>query len=180
MSLGAVAVDWDINGIGESRDFARFALLGALLQMYVQDRAVLDIGCDTGKLSELLGKAHYTGIDARIDAIERAREMFPSSRFICARAEDWISDCTFEAVIFNESLYYLKDFTSALEKFHGRLQFGGLLAVSIFKHGTWFSPNAKALKASRSFMDRHYQIIHDITITSGRASWCILIARKRS
>ena len=102
--MNAVAVDWDASAIGEGHDFARFALLSGFVKKYNRDASVLDVGCDTGKLRECLGNMHYTGIDARMQAIETARSLFPHSTFICTRAEEWIPDQMFDAIVFNESL----------------------------------------------------------------------------
>ena len=177
--MSAVAVDWDANAIGEGPDFARFALLGALLQKHISNGSVLDIGCDTGKLKDLLGEASYLGIDARAEAIEAAKRRFPQLRFICARAEEWKPDQMFDAVVFNESLYYLENFAVVLRKFHRFLRQGGLLAISIYKHPRRFSPNSKALRAVRQFIMGRYLKIYDITITSEGSSWNVLIARKQ-
>jgi trans-aconitate methyltransferase len=176
--MRAVAIDWDANAIGEGHDFVRFALLSGFLQKYSRGGSVLDVGCDTGKLSEGLGNMYYTGIDARIQAIENAKRLFPHSTFICARAEEWIPDQTFDAIVFNESLYYLHDFVAVLKKFHDYLRPGGLLLISIYKQSRWFGPNYKALKVSRRLVDGPYNKIHDITVTSDKLSWNILIARK--
>jgi trans-aconitate methyltransferase len=180
MSIKGVVVDWGAKTIGEGDDFVRFALLCGLLQKYSRDGSVLDVGCDTGTLSAFLGNNRYTGIDARMQAIETAKRLFPHSTFICARAEDWIPGQMFNVIVFNESLYYLQDFVAALEKFHRCLYPGGLLAISIYKNPRWFSPNSKALKVSRRFVNGRYNKIHDITVTSGGLCWNILIARKHA
>lgn len=180
MSAKNIPVDWDVNAIGKGADFSRFALLGALLQRHVQNGSILDVGCDTGKLNELVGNARYVGIDARSEAIETAKQLFPHSHFICARADEWIPEQAFDAVVFNESLYYLDDFAGALEKFYHCLCPGGVLALSIYEHPRWFTPNAQALKTARHFIGRFCEKVHDITITSDGMSWNILLARKHS
>src|SRR5579883_2116641 len=159
--MSTSVVDWDPSSIGKGHDFARFALLSGLLREYVGGGSILDIGCDTATLKRLLGEADYTGLDARKDAIDTARSLFPNSRFVCARAEDWMPDRTFDSVVFNESLYYLNDFAGSLAKFCRCLRCGGLLAISIYRHPRWFSPTHKALRESRRFADKTCSWLHD-------------------
>ena len=177
--MSAIAVDWDKSSIGKGHDFPRLALLGALIREQVSSGSVLDIGCDNGAFKSLLGDMQYTGIDARIEAIEAARSSHPNSSFICMRAEEWVPDRMFDAVVFNESLYYLQDFIAALEKFHSCLRPGGLLAISIYKHPSWFNPNHKALRQSKQFAEKMCQIVYDVMISSGNCSWNILVAQKQ-
>jgi Trans-aconitate methyltransferase len=178
--MSELAVDWNKNEIGRGHDFARFALLAGLLREHLYRGSVLDVGCDTGRLKQLIGELDYTGIDARPEAIEVGKALFPSSRFICARAEEWNPDQMFDAIVFNESLYYLNNFSAALDKFYACLQIGGLLAISIYKHPRWFSPNHQALKQSKRFIVGTSEKVHDIIVSSGGFSWNILVARKNS
>ena len=74
---------------------------------------ILDVGCGEGPLLEplrQLGVGRYLGIDVAETVIERAQKLADrNTRFLAADAESYTTDERFDAIVFNESLYYFED-----------------------------------------------------------------------
>ena len=71
---------------------------------------LLDVGCGHGRLLQLLarfGFGEYLGVDISAEAIERARALsVPDTRFEVVDMNRWETAERFDAILFNESLYY--------------------------------------------------------------------------
>jgi SAM-dependent methyltransferase len=102
---------------------------------------VLDIGCGSGRLAQLLAPlrpAHYLGLDLSPAGLSRARTLgLPECEFIEGDFETWRppAGSSFDAVIFNESLGYARDPRATLLAFAPWVRPGGFLLVSLFQSG---------------------------------------------
>lgn len=103
--------------------------------------AVLDIGCGSGRLAQLLAPlrpAHYLGVDLSAAGLRRARSLgLPGCEFIEGNFETWRPPAAqmFDAVIFNESIGYASDPRATLLAFAPCVRAGGFLLVSMFQSG---------------------------------------------
>ncbi len=99
-----------------------------------EPRAVLDVGCGTGKLARPLAVRV-----ARVDAVDLAKEMIEEGtrlpggaarnlRWQVARAEDATLDPPYALIVGGESLHWL-DFRAALPRFARALTRNGVLAA---------------------------------------------------
>lgn len=89
-------------------EFGRYGIIAEYIQRICPAASVLDIGCGTGILSAFLSPdVNYLGVDLCDDAIAAAKKRFPAKDFVCTDVRDFNSERKFEAVVFNESLYYL-------------------------------------------------------------------------
>lgn len=168
-------VDWK-GALCEGADLPRFVLLAGLIRESANGNSILDIGCGRGDLQRFLPGFSYTGIDACSSSISTAEDRdSPLSTFLCVEAERWEPIGKFDVIVFNESLYYLRNFAGALSKYSGALTPGGLIAVSIFRRGGWRNPNRTALNTARDFMSAGS--IHEVALTVNSAAWDILISR---
>ncbi|TSC64366.1 MAG: hypothetical protein G01um101491_307, partial [Parcubacteria group bacterium Gr01-1014_91] len=106
-----VAGEWDRLQTGQLNT----AKLASLISDYAHARGgsirVLDVGCGNGGLAKLIASEpniDYTGIDISETALAAARVVAPDSSFVIANAEQPPSDIgTFDAFVFNETLYYM-------------------------------------------------------------------------
>jgi 2-polyprenyl-3-methyl-5-hydroxy-6-metoxy-1,4-benzoquinol methylase len=98
--------------------------------------ALLEVGCGEGPLLDHLDRhrtSHFTGIDISSVAIDRARSREDENvRFHCAEAESFAITGTFDAIVFNEMLYYLPEPLRVVRRFEHALSPGGWFIVSMF------------------------------------------------
>lgn len=123
---------WDYLGedIGE---LGRFSLIAGYCHFLKVDGKVLDIGCGTGMLAERLPTTDYLGVDLSTIAIEKAMQRkLPNARFVAADAVSFVPPHSFDVIVFNESLWYLREPERQVLRYAQYLTPGGLLIVSMW------------------------------------------------
>src|SRR5262245_1725536 len=102
-------------------------------------RRLLDVGCGHGRLLEVLepfGFETYYGIDLSDEAITEASfNRVENASFEAANFEDYVPVGPFDAVIFNESLYYANRPIEVLLRYQAALASEGILIVSLCDYG---------------------------------------------
>lgn len=127
---------WD--RLDSSDELARYAAILGYVTRLAPRPAVLDVGCGTGKLLELLGRielSRYLGVDISSEAVQRARATIdhPAATFEVGSAETYRPSDTFDAIVFNEVAYYLRDPARVLLGYAEKLGPSGMLIVSMFQ-----------------------------------------------
>jgi 2-polyprenyl-3-methyl-5-hydroxy-6-metoxy-1,4-benzoquinol methylase len=148
-----------LNSLGE---LGRFSVVIGYLRDLKPDGAVLDIGCGEGLLFERLQAAagsRYLGIDISAAAIATARSRGDGS-FVCADAEHFVPTDAYDAILFNESLYYFADPVGTVVRYAATLRPGGILIVSTFLHSRRGRAILRALKHKFAVLDET-SIAHD-------------------
>ena len=115
-------------------------------------KSVLDIGCGAGLLRNYLGACQYTGVDICQEAIDSGL-LDGTGELICADVREWSTLRNFDALVFNESLYYLP--SSALRRYARNVKDRGSIVISIWrnpKRFAWFRPQARALRHATAFL----------------------------
>ncbi len=127
---------WD--GLENLNELARFSVLAGYVQfMKPNNPAILEIGCGEGVLAQRIGGQHYgsfLGTDVADAAIERASSRFGDDKtsFEAVDMNDFESDQTFDIIIFNEAIYYLKPMVDKLVfQYAPLLKPDGLLIISM-------------------------------------------------
>ncbi len=102
---------WDY--LDDPAEAGHYAAIVGLLAGRAATLSVLDIGCGQGVLYDYLTRsvgmplgAGYLGIDISKRAIELASRRFPETRFLEVDFERARVGERFDAIVFNESLYY--------------------------------------------------------------------------
>ena len=114
-------------------EMARYAVILGYLRRLKPQGDVLDVGSGTGVLAVELapGIGSYLGIDRDATSVEKARSReIPFSEFEVADAQTYTTDAQFDAVIFNESLYYLKDPIHVVQRYANFLKPDGVVVLS--------------------------------------------------
>lgn len=100
--------------------------------------SVLDIGCGTGLMTDLVRKrypaAQITGIDPAVKMIEHCKKRFSDDEktaFIINSAENFSSLSSFDLVVATCSMHWFSDKRKALGNIRSSLMPGGSLAVAI-------------------------------------------------
>jgi 2-polyprenyl-3-methyl-5-hydroxy-6-metoxy-1,4-benzoquinol methylase len=123
------------NVLESISEFGRHGVIGEYIIRLVKSGKILDVGCGTGILSELINttKFEYEGIDISSEALEIANHLRnkKSVDFILSSFEKYTSKNKFNAIILNEIIYYL-DYKQTILKIKKCLIDDGIIIVSIF------------------------------------------------
>lgn len=159
-----------IAGLAE---LGRYSVLAGYLHWLTPGGVFLDVGCGEGLLARRLGAgsyAAYLGIDLSAVAIVRARAHGgPATEFVQADAEVYVPDRRFDAVVFNECLYYFQDPMGTLERYLAALTPGGIAAMSNYLGAM------RATRLIQRLKDR-YAPLDECTVTHDTHAWhCMVI-----
>jgi SAM-dependent methyltransferase len=98
---------WD--HLSSSDELARYLIVMGRVLSFGASCRVLDVGCGTGRLLELLRNVSfgsYVGLDLSGEAVERAQQLaVPNSRFQVSDAGSFQSDEQFDIFLFYDVLY---------------------------------------------------------------------------
>jgi predicted TPR repeat methyltransferase len=123
----------------------RNVIVGTMIRHALRDidggsgRSLLDIGCAAGTLVDVLDESfvRYDGVDISEVAIQQAKgisrsEMRRRTHFVISDLTIFQPDTAFDAIVFNEVLYYLslKDAIAQVDRYSRHLSPGGVIAVS--------------------------------------------------
>jgi len=161
----------------EIGEFGRHGVIAEYINRLSKVGNVLDVGCGTGILSDLLNREsfRYEGIDVSehaIDIAQRLRNQRNAS-FKCTRLEDYSAETQFEAIVFNEVLYYL-DVSEAINRSAKLLSETGLILISVYD----FKEGREALKLAqgRLIVVAETEIINPIA----NHHWRVVVGRHRA
>ncbi|HEX6199844.1 MAG TPA: class I SAM-dependent methyltransferase [Thermoanaerobaculia bacterium] len=162
---------WDY--LEEPGELARYGVVAAAVRRLRPGGTVLDVGCGEGLLAEHLGPdgcRRYLGIDLSAAAVSAAMRRTgpgarPTARFAVADADDWPLRGTFDAVVLNECLYYLREPLEAARRALAALRPGGILVVSMFR-------TARTRGLAR-LLARELPLVEEVVLSSRRGAWIV-------
>lgn len=115
-------------------ELAHYSVLaGYLLRLKPQAR-VLELGCGEGLLLDHLHPASYStyrGVDFAEPVAQAQRRSLDTVGFTVGDMVDFSTDERFDAIVFNESLYYLPDVVAGLTRYETMLAPDGVFLVSM-------------------------------------------------
>jgi trans-aconitate methyltransferase len=118
-------------------ELGRYAVIAGYVSQIFDAPTILDLGCGHGRLLQVLRTVpfrSYLGVDISTEAVRRARANAPANaRFEVASIEDWIAPQRFDAIIFNESLYYMHHPLETFLRFLDAVNDDGAVIVSIYR-----------------------------------------------
>ncbi len=149
----------------------RYSVLAGYLRFLKPGARVLDIGCGEGVLLSRLDAAacsEYVGIDWSRRAIARAagHPAIPS-RFVEADARDYFPGRRFDAIVFNEVLYYISSPIALVNRYEMWLAPDGFFLISLY------AGSARAAAIGRALRREHSAIAAAET-GNGASRWMIL------
>lgn len=126
------------NYLGDLDELGHYSVLAGYCRFLKRHGDILDLGCGEGLLLRLLGAdaySQYVGVDIADAAIARAaRFANERTRFIVGDIANYMPSQTFDAIVFNESLYYLPDPCATVKRLSAYLNRNGVFIVSMYLH----------------------------------------------
>lgn len=167
---------WD--GLENLNELARFSVLAGYVQFMKPDKpAILEIGCGEGIMAQRIGTNHYgsyLGTDVADVAIELAKERFGDVRthFEAVDMNDFQTDKTFDVIIFNEAIYYLKPMVDKLlMQYVPMLKPDGLLIISMNT-----GPHADS-KSRWTQIEQAFAVVDSSLVETEKNGWRIKVLR---
>lgn len=136
------AGDW--QGLDAPIQAARYRAIAGMIEDLPEGARVLDVGCGEAVLRAYLPAAvRYTGVESSALALAAARQQYPYATFFHQKAESFQPrDERFDAIVFNEMLYYTANPVGLLSSFASFLAGRGFIVCSVFQ-----KPERRSLKA---------------------------------
>lgn len=114
-------------------ELGRYSVIQGYVQQFANGGSVLDVGCSDGILQERMQYGRYVGIDVFADSIARAAgKTDERTRFEHADAAGYVPSERFDAIIWNECLYYLEKPLEVITRYRQYLRPRGVMIVSMF------------------------------------------------
>lgn len=116
-------------------ELAHHAVLAAYVSRLAPGGAVLDMGCGEGVFQEQLRGAagRYVGVDFEAAIMKAAPKTDAQTTFVVGDMNEFTTTDRFDAIVFNESLYYLHDPRGGMARYEAMLTPNGVFLVSM--HG---------------------------------------------
>ncbi|OCK61511.1 class I SAM-dependent methyltransferase [Bradyrhizobium sp. LMTR 3] len=193
--LGRAVSEWEIaQGFGDSpkekarwdaeygdgrwshlqKELANYWLLIGFMDAYRRGGEYLDVGCGDGVLFERfkrLGYQRYVGIDISDVAISKLQlHNDQRTSFTQANADIHEPVGRFDAIVFNESLYYLRDPIGSLGRYAQTLKSDGCIILSTY------TTSRRSMAVLRD-AKREMSVVDEAKTTRGNTSWlCTVLA----
>ena len=154
-------------------ELGRYSVIAGQLHALKPGGSVLDVGCGEGLLADHLrpfGYSRYLGVDLSEAAVQQAASRVDErTAFIAADAESYSPPGRWDAVVFNESVYYFHDPVSSVERYEAALEEGGLFVVSTFR-------SRRADVIVRRLLAR-YRLLAETAVSNRKGTWMVRVLR---
>ena len=102
-----------------------------------QKERVLDLGCGTGDLTNLIDRdaGEVIGLDKSPDMIKNARHKYPNLEFVQGDAANFDFDQPFDAIFSNAALHWVLDYKGCISSMSRNLRIGGRLVLEFGAKG---------------------------------------------
>lgn len=164
--------EWDY--MGRLEESSRYAVIVGYLSYLARDGAILDVGCGDGVLFHRVrpqGYGRYVGFDLS-DVAVQSLSTYQDDRtvFLQGDGDTFEPDTTFDAIVFNESLYYLQDPIASVHRYARHLTADGVMIASLYQE-------SRRANAITSALKKHFTIIDASTVQQGAHTWECLVMR---
>ena len=145
-----MTMDWDeryragdLDHLRKLKESPRFGVIAGYLHQLLPRFGLLDLGCGEGLIWPYLDPARvtgYVGVDIAATAVAKAAELIGPSgvpcRCLCNDVQRFLPETTdgFDAILFNEVLYFIDDPVALIARYRPWLKEGGLVIVSNYRN----------------------------------------------
>jgi len=141
----------------ELEELPRYSIVAGYFQHFKPGGALLDVGCGEGILLERLGQlgySKYVGIDISETAIRQAsKRKDEKTLFVCDNVLNYIPTELFDAIVFNETLYYFDNPFQVVEKYKHYLKHHGIMITCMYVNSERAASVWRRLKTSYVSLD---------------------------
>jgi 2-polyprenyl-3-methyl-5-hydroxy-6-metoxy-1,4-benzoquinol methylase len=161
-----------VDRLRDARESVRYQAVRSIIEKYVRDGFVLDVGCSQGILQEGLKYGRYVGIDSFEEPILRAAvKSDERTAFHHADGSSYVPDQRPDAVVLNEVLYYLPEPLAAVTHYANSLAPGGVLIVSVYSR-------AWAMRRLLRQLSSRFPLVESSTVNShSHLAWTVSVFR---
>ncbi len=157
--------------LGQLDETSRYSIIVGYLSVLVPRGAVLDVGCGDGVLHERIvanDALRYVGVDISGAAVDMILAKHPQARVSQADAETDIPTERFDAIVFNETLYYFTDPADTLRRYCEKaLSPDGVVIVSLYQASRRARAITRQLRSS-------FEVVDETTTSQKNKSWTCL------
>lgn len=155
-------------------ELARYSVIAGYLHHLKPGGSVLDVGSGEGLLADHLrpfGYSRYLGVDLSEAAIRQAagRED-AATAFAAADAEAYVPPGKWEAVVFNECVYYFNDPVGSVRRYESFLEKDGVVIVSTFR-------SRRADVIVKRLLET-CTLLEETAISNRKGTWVVRVMRK--
>lgn len=119
--------------LGDINELGRYRVVQGYIEAFAPGGDVLDLGCAHGLLQRGLRYGSYTGVDVLADTVATAQARADErTRFLVGDAATYVPDRPYDAIVFNECLYYFDDPVATVQRYRPHLAPGGVFVISLF------------------------------------------------
>jgi trans-aconitate methyltransferase len=154
MKAASYDTHWNANLYDDKHNFvARYGEDVVQLLAPQMGERILDIGCGTGYLTNLIAQAgaRVIGIDNSESMIQRAQAVYPDLDLRVLSADDFSFDTPFDAVFSNAALHWVLEKEAAVDCIANALRPGGRLVLEMGGKGNV----EEIVLATRKVLNRH-------------------------
>lgn len=152
-------------------ELARYSVIAGYLHHLKPGGSVLDVGSGEGLLVDHLrplGYSRYLGVDLSEAAVRQAAgRQDAKTAFAAADAETYAPPQRWDAIVFNECIYYFNDPLGTVRRYAAFLEDGGLFIVSTFRSRR-ADVIARRLLAS-------CRLLEETAITNRKGTWVVRV-----
>lgn len=158
--------------LSDLQEQAHHSVLAGYVLRLKPNGSVLDVGCGDGRLARSLhtNKCHrYVGIDLSIVAIQRAQYAAPAENFsfVATDAANYAPLDRFDAIVWDESLYYFDEPLCVLLHYEKFLTPGGMFMTSMFK--------TSATDAILCSVKTRYVVVDETIVWNRKHTWTVSV-----
>ena len=154
-------------------EVARYSVIAGFLHHLKPGGSVLDVGSGEGLLADHLrpfGYARYLGVDLSEAAVRQADGRTDErTSFIAADAESYAPPGRWDAIVFNECVYYFKDPLGTVRRYEAFLEDGGVFIVSTFR-------SRRADVIVRRLL-AGYRLLEETAVSNRKGTWVVRVMR---
>jgi SAM-dependent methyltransferase len=164
---------WDY--LADASEQPRYQVITDYLVAHGSGGSVLDVGCGEGLLRRHLapfGYSRYVGVDLSETAVERLRaESAPGAEAVLADAAAYEPDGLFDAIVFNECLYYFDDPLAVVRRYLAHLAPDGVVVASMFR--------SRRTQAIGRLLAERLSVVSETRVANRRGEWAIAVLSPR-